>query len=68
MVIDERVAFIDELFDTLSATGAKTITDVTEMHVRKALALGKDIYHKPEVHRFVSSLIELMIKDYKSKN
>lgn len=64
MNTEDRLAFVNELFDTLSETGVKTITDVTELHLRKALALGKDIYQKPEVHRFVSSLIELMVKDY----
>lgn len=61
---DSRIAFINELFDTLSSTGAATLTDVTELHTRQALVLGRDIYQKPEVHRFVTALIELMIRDY----
>ncbi len=66
MDTEQRTEFIDELFDTLSATGAKTITDVTELHISNALKLGKKIYQQPQVHHFVFTLLELMLKDYAS--
>ncbi|MCR5090852.1 MAG: DUF2974 domain-containing protein [Oscillospiraceae bacterium] len=63
---ESRIAFIDELFDTLASTGAETIADVTELHTRKALSLSREIYRKPEVHKFVINLIELMLRDFAS--
>ena len=64
MDMTARMAFIDELFDTLAATGAVTLTDVTELHTRRALELVRKIYRQPEVHRFVTGLLELMLRDY----
>lgn len=66
MDTDARLKFIEELFDTLAATGAETITDVTELGLRKAMALQRSIRRQPEIHRFVTSLLELMLKDYAS--
>ncbi len=61
---DTRAAFIDEFFDTLSSTGAKTLTDVTRLQLQQLLSLDRSIYHKPEVHRFVNKLIEQMLYEY----
>ncbi len=65
---ESRFAFIDELFDSLASTGAETLADVTELHTRKALSLSREIYRKPEVHRFVTGLIELMLRDFASSH
>ncbi len=64
MDMESRTEFIRELFDTLAATGALTITDITELHARRALELGRRIYRQPEVHKFVTRLIELMARDF----
>lgn len=64
MDMDARRLFISELFDTLAATGALTITDITELHARRALELGRKIYRQPEVHKFAVRLIELMVRDF----
>ncbi len=64
MDLSTRKQFIEELFDTLSSTGAVTLTDITELQTRKALELYRDVYHQPEVHKFLNSLLEMMLKDY----
>lgn len=64
MDLESRKEFIRELFDTLAATGALTITDITELHARRALELGRKIYRQPEVHKFATRLIELMLRDF----
>ena len=61
---DTRAAFIDEFFDTLSSTGAKTLTDITRLQLQELLTLDRSIYHKPEVNRFVKSLLEQMLREY----
>ena len=64
MDIEQRKQFISELFNTLEEAGASTVTDLSEMQARKALDLVRKVRNQPEVGKFLSSLIELMLKDY----
>ena len=66
MDVDARKTFISQLFDTLEEAGASTVTDLSEMQARKALDLFRKVRNQPEVGKFLSSLIELMLKDYAS--
>ncbi len=64
MDVEARKTFISQLFDTLEEAGASTVTDLSEMQARKALDLFRKVRNQPEVGKFLSSLIEQMIKDY----
>ena len=66
MDVEARKAFIDELFDTLEEAGVTTLTDISEMQARQTLDLIRKVRRQPEVGKFLSSLIELMLKDYAS--
>ena len=66
MDTEARITFISQLFNTLEEAGASTVTDLSEMQARKGLELFRKVRNQPEVGKFLSSLIEQMLKDYAS--
>lgn len=55
--------FIQTLFDVLAATGAVTLTDLTEHKLRQAVILAREIKQEPAVYRFIWSLAEKTTKN-----
>jgi len=65
MTIEERRAFIDEFFGALSATGAVTLTDMTEHKLRKALSLVRTIGgRESKTRRLALLVLEQMLAEY----
>ncbi len=64
MSLDDRKAFIEELFGVLTATGAVTLTDLTDTRLRQAIVLAKSVYDAPEVKKFLFGTLENMLREY----
>ena len=62
MSVDEKQEFVDELFDTLTSTGAVTITDLTNIKLSSALALFKNFWDDKKVHSFNHKVGEELFK------
>lgn len=65
MTVEDRRTFIEELFDTLEKSGAKTVTDITEQRLKNVLKLTNSLRKAPEVRKFIGALIEEMIRSRK---
>lgn len=65
MTIEERKAVIDEIFEIIGSTGSSTITDIVERRWHQAKTMAKTLKNSPEVKKFVTTVAELMVKDYK---
>jgi len=63
MDVSRRREFVEELFDALSATGAVTLTDLTENRLTQALEVAKKL-RSPEVSNFMSSVISHTLREY----
>lgn len=64
--VDKRQTLIDTIFDALQATGAVTLTDLTEQKLRKALGVARDLLSDAEQRQFFTDSMELLIKEYMS--
>jgi len=64
MTMEQRVEFIESFFGTLSASGAETLTDVTEQKLRQTLKLVRTLNQEPEVHRLLVEMLETLTKEY----
>lgn len=67
MTIEERQVVIDEIFDIIGSTGSSTITDIAEQRWHQAKTMAKTLKNSPEVKKFVATVAELMVKDYKGR-
>lgn len=59
-----RQELTDAVFGALEATGAKTLTDLTEQKVRKALTAAKDLFGDEEQRELFMDSMELLFKEY----
>lgn len=64
---EEKQAFVDELFGTLLATGAETITDFMKLSKIEILETMKNLYSGKDVHNFTSAVIDRLVKDNADK-
>ena len=64
MSMAERREFIEEFFDTLSATGAVTLSELSTRKLREALRLVRAVRTEPSLHKMVNDVIEAMAKSY----
>ncbi len=62
--LQQRQELTDAVFGALEATGAKTLTDLTEQKVRKALAAAKDLFGDEEQRKLFMDSMELLFKEY----
>ena len=62
--LQQRQELTDAVFGALEATGAKTLTDLTEQKVRKALAAAKDLFGDEEQRELFMDSMELLFKEY----
>lgn len=67
MSIEDRKAVIDEIFDIIATTGSSTISEITERRWRQAKTMAKTFKNSPEVKKFVVTMAELLVKDYKGR-
>lgn len=65
MSIEERKAVIGEIFDIIGSTGSSTITDIVDRRWHQAKTMAKTYKNSPEVKKFISTVAELLVKDYK---
>ena len=71
MSVEERGEFIDQMFGTLAAGGAVTITEVTDRKVWEVMRTMLSLVKEPEVKKMALDSLEEVTKDYlaeKSKN
>ena len=61
--IDERKQLVNEMFDALAATGAKTLSDFSENRLKQAGILLGSYRRSPESRHFVRLLMELMLRE-----
>lgn len=67
MTTEKRKEFIEALFDSLAASGAETLTGLTEQGIRKSISMVRTLNKDPAVHHMVSGLLELMTREYFSE-
>jgi len=60
---EELRSFINDYFGLLEATGATTITELTELRLKDSLTLAKALRKSKESRRFLSVLFEVLWKD-----
>ena len=64
--LQQRQELTDAVFGALEATGAKTLTDLTEQKVRKALTAARDLFGDEEQRELFVDSMELLFKEYAS--
>lgn len=62
--LQQRQELIDAVFGALEATGAKTLTDLTEQKVRKALTAARDLFSDEDQRELFMDSMELLFKEY----
>ena len=62
--LQQRQELTDAVFDALAATGAKTLTDLTEQKVRKALTAARDLFGDEDQRELFVDSMELLFKEY----
>lgn len=67
MTLEERRVVIDEIFEIIASTGSSTITDIVERRWQQAKTMAKTFKNSPETKKFVVTVAELMVKDYKGR-
>lgn len=60
----QRREFTDELFDALAATGADTVTEVSEQTLSQALEIAGSFRKGTGTKRFVLEVIREMLRSY----
>ena len=63
----EREAFIEDLFDIMTSTGAFTLTDLTEMRLRSALDLVRSLGRDKEVQKFALNMLSNSLTDIRKR-
>jgi hypothetical protein len=61
---DQRREFTEELFDALAATGAFTVTEMTEQKLNKALEVAGSFRKGTGTKKFVLEVLREMIRSY----
>ena len=61
---EQRREFIEELFDALAATGAHTVTEMTEQKLNKALEVAGSFRKGTGTRRFVLEVLRELVKAY----
>ena len=64
MNIDDRKNFIEQLFGTLSAGGATTVSDITDRKVWEVMRTVISLTKEPEVKKMALDAMEEVTKDY----
>jgi len=67
MTLAQRREFIEEFFGTLTATGAVTLTDLTDRKLREILRTARTLSQEPGVHKMVFDMLEIMTRGYISE-
>ncbi len=60
----ERIEFIEELFEVLGATGAVTLSDLTEHKMRAAIAVVNSLRKGSKTKKFIVEIIEKTLKEF----
>ena len=62
--LQQRQELIDAVFDALESTGARTLTDLTEQRVRKAVMAARDLLSDEDERAVFTESMELLAKAY----
>ena len=66
MDLAQRRQFVDALFDALTSTGARTLTDLNERRIRQAIEIANNLRQAPEQRSLLVETLELLIREYVS--
>ena len=55
---EERISFINELFDALTSTGAVTVSDITKMDYHSLLTIANNLLKSDSTRAFGTSLLD----------
>ena len=66
MDLQRRQELINAVFDALEGTGARTLTDLTEQRVRKALSAARDLLGDEAERAVFTESMELLARSYLS--
>ncbi|MBQ7737539.1 MAG: DUF2974 domain-containing protein [Oscillospiraceae bacterium] len=61
---EQHSAFIEALFGTLTAAGARTVTDITEQKMREIIRTARNLNQDPEVHSWIMDVLEGLMQSY----
>lgn len=64
MTREQRAEFIETFFTTLGASGAETLTDVTEQKLRQTLKMVRELHQESEVRRTMLEMLGNITRDY----
>ena len=62
--LQQRQDLINAVFDALESTGARTLTDLTEQRVRKALTAAQDLLSDEDERALFTESMELLARSY----
>ena len=62
---EQKRAFTDSMFDSLTVTGARTITDLTKLKPREALEIGHMLKDRREILIVISRIFQESIHGYR---
>ncbi|MEG2008045.1 MAG: Mbeg1-like protein [Oscillospiraceae bacterium] len=62
--LETRAQFIDAFFDALASTGATTLSDLTELRLRKAVELVQNLRQSADQRELFSGVLDLFIREY----
>ncbi|MBO4831119.1 MAG: DUF2974 domain-containing protein [Oscillospiraceae bacterium] len=61
---EERLDFIEELFEVLGATGAVTLTDLTDHKLSSAITIVNSLRKGSKTKKFIVEIIEKTLKEF----
>lgn len=64
---EEKQELIRSLFDALSVSGAKTLTDLTEQGIRNSIGVVHTLFKDPSIRRTVTDLLGMLVREYVSE-
>ena len=67
MSLEERETFIEDFFQIMTSTGAFTLTDLTEIRLRRALEIAQSLGQDKKVQKFALSFISNCFSDFRSR-
>ena len=65
LTADQKREFTDSMFDSLTVTGARTITDLTKLKPREALEIGQKLRDRREILIVISRIFQESVLGYR---
>lgn len=62
--MQQRQQFIEAVYDILTSTGARTLTDLAEHKIRNSLELAQSFRQDPKTKEILKQTMDMLIKEY----